>query len=506
MAGTETSIEVTAADPEKKEGSIECSTNGRGVGSTLKRTCCVFIVSVFLATALLTGYYIVDFEDHFEVFKVNGVRYGADYGHNGTNSSLKETDHDQWCTDRRCCHPTNGVSDEVGQQCWDLTQSECCDLIAQDICDWNCDDDMPNDREDHVVRDGRKRNKLCGGHSAGQGEFSEEIVLDEDSLFSDQGPPRSALDLQKRDGLSSEDECGDVFLSLLDDETAEFEMEHFGEIASEELAADDVEGSRRLQVIYGVIDSDSREAMESKLWPQDQIGLIKFESYNRDNKQYKTHICSGTKVTQKHILTAAHCCHSGVPSVRDQFLGRSGDWYSNFRWYPGAVSMSDVSSSNEHYIAKKTVFTAWIDYSNHDYDICWLHLSHSIHGHMGFGWSNEISTSWAFNVWGYPGDKWNKAYQSNQAQIKWGHDDCTQYAVLPNRMFSECDAGKAMSGAGLWLQSNNIVYCVLSSYRWGYRCLSVSQCNVCARITPDKFNTMYDNMARAGGWGNTELI
>ena len=113
-------------------------------------------------------------DDHFASFKRDGVRYGADYGQNtitnvrASRSLLSDTDTDELCANRRCCHPTNGVSDEEGQQCWALTHSECCDMLAQDICDWNCDDNVPNVRKDHVVRPGRKRNKMCAGHSNGE--------------------------------------------------------------------------------------------------------------------------------------------------------------------------------------------------------------------------------------------------------------------------------------------------------------------------------------------------
>ena len=87
----------------------------------------------------------------------------------------------------------------------------------------------------------------------------------------DTGDPQSASDLQHRDGVVSEDECGDLYESLIDDETAEYEMMHFAEILSETLA--DVEGDdeRRRMVVIG---TDSREAMDSKAYPQNHIGKI----------------------------------------------------------------------------------------------------------------------------------------------------------------------------------------------------------------------------------------
>ena len=209
----ESDIEASAYKSRRKNGYTYYGPNGGGAGSTLKLLSCVFGIAVlFLVTGLMVGYYIrfdettlnvwrplapvpmadapvpdapvepVDtpeikpikpIYDHFASFKRDGVRYGADYGQNTitnvrvSRSLLSDEDTDELCANRRCCHPTNGVSDEEGQQCYDLTQSECCDLLAQDICDWNCEEDVPNVRTDHEVRPGRRRNKMCVGHTNG---------------------------------------------------------------------------------------------------------------------------------------------------------------------------------------------------------------------------------------------------------------------------------------------------------------------------------------------------
>lgn len=178
MDGMETHIEVNELDTEKKKDSVaamethveveELKTGTKCItdGSTRNRYWCVFTLAIMTGAGLSLGYYFGFHEDHFTVYKRNGIRYGADYGHvNASSLPMNDTMPQQWCADRRCCHPTNGVSDVMGELCWDLTQSECCELIAQDICDWNCDRNEPNVREDHVVRDGRKRNKLCDGHN-----------------------------------------------------------------------------------------------------------------------------------------------------------------------------------------------------------------------------------------------------------------------------------------------------------------------------------------------------
>jgi len=505
--------EMEESDPEamnlktkrKSNGYTYYGTEGDVVGSTLKLFCCIFTVAfLFLAAGLILGYHagfreatstlwhhfranpIPDgpvnapkdapfrfVHDHFATFKRGGVRYGADYGHHTIHSvratrSLLQTEGNttDLCGNRRCCHPTNGVSDAEGQQCWDLTRSECCDRMAQDICDWNCEEDVPNVREDHIVRDGRKRNKLCGGHSDRTGVFAD-VTLDE--VVPDSGPPRNASELQARNGVMTQDECGDLFVNLIDDETAEYEMEHFGELGSEALSAEDDQAVRRMQDL--IFDSDSREDMMSTSYPQSEVGLVTMGEY----------LCSGTKISKKHVLTNGHCCFE-----------YGGSWIYNWVWYPGVTTKDEVDSSSGYSVGMATTFSAWINDQNWGYDLCWLTLHSSYIGHLGFGWHTGITSSWQFNLWGYPTDKYTSDCSSGECPIKWGHDDCTpNKGVETETLRYDCDIWYGMSGSGLWL-SNNVVYCV-HSFGSTYH-------NGCARITSDKFNTMYDHMLAGGGW------
>ena len=192
-------------------------------------------------------------------------------------------------------------------------------------------------------------------------------------------------------------------------------------------------------------------------------------------------------MSKNHILTAAHCCHSG---------GHGGGWFSNFRWYPGALSPSDLSPNNEHSLIYASILGGWLWWEkNWNYDICWLTLHHPYTGWMGFGYNNGITSSWKFNMWGYPGDK------QTRSQIKWGHDDWQPDTVWINQFHFFCDATKGMSGSGLWPSSNNKVYCVFS-----YETTGILQKNACARITPDKFKTMVDSMKSQGGWSWSESL
>merc|ERR1719273_766620 len=117
----------------------------------------------------------------------------------------------------------------------------------------------------------------------------------------------------------TDDECGDLYESLIDDETAMFEMAHLAEIPLDETAGSVEEDDqvRRLR-IFG---ADDRRWTTNRAWPQSTMGLVKFKDRSGRGK-----ICSGTKVSKKHILTAGHCCHGGPGS----------GFYKDWTWHPAA--------------------------------------------------------------------------------------------------------------------------------------------------------------------------
>ena len=232
--------------------------------------------------------------------------------------------------------------------------------------------------------------------------------------------------------------------------------------------SDDVE-QRRLVII----GRDDREVQRSRRYPQNNLGLITFDGGR---------ICSGTKVSKKHILTAGHCCHSG---------GRSGSFFEGWKWYPGVLKKSEVKRRKSRHVLRARAFNAWIRSRNRDYDICWLTLSRSYNGFLGYGWSNRINKKTSFDFWGYPGDKFRSARRSGL--IKWGCKNCKpNKAVLTNQLHYTCDTVGGQSGSGLY-QKNNKVYCV---HTFGVR----NSHNGCSRITKDKFTQMVNDMRAERGW------
>eukprot|EP01084_Bolivina_argentea_P089780 161915_1 len=434
--------------------------------------------------------------DPFDIFMRGGIRYGGDYGYDTINNPVTvnrenlglahrrlvdagpdDEEKQKKCANRRCCHPVNGDSPGDASKCKGKSLKACCALEAKDICDWNCAIDIPNVNKNHKVRGKRKRNKLCAGHDPQNGKFIGDKVNKDPP---DTGKPKNKDDLKKRDGLLNIDKCGDVFSDDMDDETAEDEMKHDDDKKDEERPpADDGTGERRRMKVIG---DDSREQMTQRGWPQDQLGLVTFSSGS------SSYICSGTKVNYKHILTSGHCCHSG---------GSSGNWYGNWKWYPGATQKYEING-NGRSTRYATAFNGWVRDRNRDYDICWITLSQSYYGWFGFGYHTGINTQWSFDMWGYPGDKYAGP------GIKWGDRDChADYAITTNQLKYTCDTAGGQSGSGLYTTNgdgyNEYVYSWIVWCVHAFASIS-SNHNGCARITADKFQGMYDNMIGQGGW------
>ena len=307
-----------------------------------------------------------------------------------------------------------------------------------------------------------------------QGIFSEHFVLNESTSY---GAPKNVSELQDRSGLSEVDECGDVYVSLLDYETAEYDFAHYGEIESNATASGDYEGMMQMNG-SGTTDSDfeggkrrlgaigwEAAAKPGVYWKQT---MSKVTSCN--NKQHRWGIitftsdegpasCSGTRIHRQWVLTAGHCCHSG----------KGGSWFSNYKWHPGALNWQRhvVSSGNNRYkydIIQKVTFSAWVNRGGdtgdgYAYDICWLKVRNQPIGTSSwwdYGYSDALRIS-SFSFYGYPYLKKNDQY------MKWGHSACQPTPSTnsePVHLVHNCEAYKGMSGAGYVV--GNKVICVQS--------------------------------------------
>jgi len=283
---------------------------------------------------------------------------------------------------------------------------------------------------------------------------------------------------QKKNKIKSED-IKKVKSNSASDKQSNGEIDEDNNESDEDDGDDDEDdesnnnNNKRRNLLSLTVD-DRIQITSSYYFPYRAVGMIRFQ-----DKSGSWHTCSGVLIGPQDVLTAGHCVHSG---------GSTGDWYSNFYFYPGKVS----SSSSSIY-SGTTVHSVvgWVTNADWTYDYGLIKLSSAPNvGWFSFGYNTAIDSTWFLYGLGYPSDK--------NFGTMWKTDGYVSEAQERYLIDSSCTL-TGMDGTGMY-KSGYIVYGIYSRSgdRWVGSC-SGSVCsgywiwsNYHTRITSTRFELLCD--------------
>eukprot|EP00484_Ammonia_sp_Unknown_P013012 CAMPEP_0197073556 /NCGR_PEP_ID=MMETSP1384-20130603/210663_1 /TAXON_ID=29189 /ORGANISM="Ammonia sp." /LENGTH=644 /DNA_ID=CAMNT_0042512393 /DNA_START=27 /DNA_END=1962 /DNA_ORIENTATION=- len=363
------------------------------------------------------------------------------------------------CTTDKCCVPLQGTTTLQAAKCYAYLEVETC-MENSESCDWDCE----------AAVAGLTAIKQAGIRHIYRGKaLTDGIFRDHSNLSfvpSTNEAPATWQEYQASQHSVEMNACGDEFDYVMDDAVAQHLFATLNETNGTGIAAGGAADSvRRRRTI--VIGTNELQRITTTAYPENVVGLLLFESSEG------TYQCTATKFNRKQIITAGHCCSDG------------GAWFTDFRWYPGVRTVSDIRSTSAISWSSVWTFNAWLNDEDYDYDMCVITLDdYDTGNYVGWGYNNGISSSWSFDYSGFPANLSGTQYgQMVAGHRKFGLDGCTpNRAVLDNQMEYTCDTAGGMSGMSLRSETNGwpTVYCIHS---WGNE---AAQENGCARITEAK--------------------